>query len=188
MSIGIWQILLILLIVVLIFEITGRDLREGERVQYKLTPGKNGKSSAEDLKRAVGSEVAAALEEVAVTTVADAALERAPRELRRRRELRVLRGTDARLRDELLHGCGKQRVEPAEPREQLARDVEGTAPARAGAQEQREQLGVGQCLRTVREQAFARAFFGGKVGDAHGASMRRARAGARRKTPRRPVS
>ena len=28
------------------------DLREGERIQYNLTRGKNGKSSAEDLKRA----------------------------------------------------------------------------------------------------------------------------------------
>src|SRR5690606_41162038 len=54
------------------------------------------------------------------------------------------------------------------PGQQAAGGGDGVEPADPGAEEQRQQLGIGEHRRAMREQLLARTFAAGPVADVHG--------------------
>ena len=62
----------------------------------------------------------------------------------------------------------QQAGEAAEVAEQLLGQLQHALAGQAGAQQQRQQLGVGQRRGAVREQLLARARIGGQVLQRHG--------------------
>ncbi len=82
-------------------------------------------------------------------------------------KLRVLDFAEAGYPGELGHVGGKQRAQPLVQHEQLAGEIECAFPARSGAQENRQQLGIGQRLGAARNELFPRALALGPIADTH---------------------
>ncbi|GAB4060114.1 hypothetical protein GCM10028811_17240 [Uliginosibacterium sediminicola] len=57
--------------------------------------------------------------------------------------------------------------------EQLARQIDRAFAADADTQEDGQQLRIGQHFRPLRQQALARAFLGGPIGNGHGERLQR---------------
>src|SRR5256885_6447890 len=93
--------------------------------------------------------------------------ERAARELDGGGELSPLGGTEALDRFEL--GARLEHASDAlVPPEQVAREIDRTLAAHAGAKQHRHELGIAQRRSAGREQPFARPLLGPPVGDPHG--------------------
>jgi hypothetical protein len=87
------------------------------------------------------------------------------------------RWAHARLRAQFSLGCSAQPAQVPKPGEQILGDLQDILPRPSAAQQDREQLGVGESVRSPCEQAFTRAGFGGQseeCGHAPHLSMRRA--------------
>ncbi len=89
--------------------------------------------------------------------------DRAARELEHRGDLGALGGPEPLDALELLRLGAQQTGEAAERREQLLGELEDAGSREAGAQQQRDQFGVGERPRPEGEQLFARSCRGGDV-------------------------
>ncbi len=90
------------------------------------------------------------------------------RQLERRLQLGVTRGTEARMLTEAPDVGAQQRAQRAEFLEDLARQVDGARTATADANHQRQQLRFRQRARTELQQFFARAFRARPIANRHG--------------------
>jgi len=97
----------------------------------------------------------------------DLLLQRAAGEFQGGLQLRCLGRAEAMQRGEVRSARRKQPAEAAEARQRLAGQVQCRAPGAAGTQEQRDQLGVAQDRRALRQQALARAFALGPILNRH---------------------
>ena len=100
--------------------------------------------------------------------------DRAARELEHRRDLGALGRAEALDPLQLLGLGAQQSGEAAEGAEQLLGELQHAGADQAGAQQQGDQLGVGERRRPEGEQLFARSGRGGNVLE-HGGSNRRHR-------------
>ena len=100
--------------------------------------------------------------------------DRAARELEHRRDLGALGRAEALDPLQLLGLGAQQAGEAAEAAEQLLGELKDAGADQAGAQQQRDQLGVGERRRPQGEQLFARPGRSGNVLE-HGGSSRRQR-------------
>ncbi|AHF05655.1 hypothetical protein MARPU_16065 [Marichromatium purpuratum 984] len=127
--------------------------------------------TGEDLvRRAVETQleiVAGALHVAERVLAADTAEQIATAEFEHRLELRVLGRTQPLAGAEAALVGGEQTGQPAVVGEQLARQVDRALAGHSGAQEDRQQLGVGEDLRAVRQQLLARALGARPVADRH---------------------
>jgi len=86
-------------------------------------------------------------------------------------ELREFSFSHSRHGTEILARGGKQAGQAAEALDEFARQIDGAFTGEAGAQENRQQFGIGKCRRTLLQQAFAGAFIDGPIGDGHDVSV-----------------
>src|ERR1051326_1396648 len=110
--------------------------------------------------RAARDEVAAQSGSVVVGRPFGLAVRDAPREFDRCRDARGFRRPDAGNGGELTQVAPPQRRHALV--EQIARELNGVLAANAGAEEDCQELGVGECFRPVREQTLARGVILGK--------------------------
>ena len=103
--------------------------------------------------------------------------DRAARELEHRRDLGALGRAEALDPLQLLGLGAQQAGEAAEGAEQLLGELQHAGADQAGAQQQRDQLGVGERGRPQGEQLLARSGRGGNVLE-HGGSNRAQDAGS----------
>lgn len=93
----------------------------------------------------------------------------AARELEHRDELGALGGAAHAAHAAQLLGAGLQQArEAAEALVQLLRELQHVLAGHAGAQQQREQLGVGQRGGAARDELLARAGMFGEILESHG--------------------
>jgi len=106
--------------------------------------------------------------------------DRSARELEHRRDLGALGRAEALDALELLGLGAQQAREPAEAAEELLGELEDAGADQSGAQQQGDQLGVGERGGPLREQLLARAGRGGNVLEHLGSAGQGAKAPARK--------
>ena len=97
---------------------------------------------------------------------------RAARDLQHRADLRALGGPQALDALQVLRLCTQQPLPATEGVEQRLRQLQHALAGEARAQQQRQQLGIGQGRRALCEQLLARAQRGGQVLDGHDLGVR----------------